>query len=195
MNILIINSAEPSERSYVDPIVQTIGRRKIEEDAELPRLEVREWHEFSGTTDIGHFAAVIISASPMGDNANFKDRIQSFRWLETAHMPVLGICAGHQFIGHVFGSRLIRDAEAEEGITPVRIQSWDPIFTGLDDEISVMQQHHDSISLPGDFVLLARSDRCRVQAIRHAHRPIYGVQWHAEISTPRIIRNLLEIHS
>lgn len=195
MEILIINSAEPEERSFVDPVVQTIASRKIELDAELPRPEVREWREFSGVTDIGPYAAVIISASPMGDNANFQDRIQSFQWLKTACVPVLGICAGHQFIGHVFGSRLIRDAEAEEGLNQVRIQSWDPIFTGLEDEITVMQQHRDSISLPNDFLLLGRSDRCRVQAIRHADRPIYGVQWHAEISTPGMIRNLLEIHS
>lgn len=190
MRVLIINSAEPTERSFVDPVVHTIG--KMEPKTGIQPV-VRGWQAFSGATDIGSCSAVIISASPMGDNENFAERVQSFQWLRTVQVPVLGICAGHQFIGHVFGSRLIRNAEAEEGINRVRIQSWDPLFTGFSDEIEVMQQHRDAISLPDNFVLLARSDRCRVQAMKHKQLPIYGVQWHAEISTPRLILNLLEM--
>lgn len=193
MSILIINSAEPEERTYVDPIVYAIGKMERESEASEHLPEVREWREFSGTLEIDHYSAVIISASPMGNNANFQERVKSFGWLRTAQMPVLGICAGHQFIGNIFGSRLIRDAEAEEGITPIRIQTWDPLFTGFNDEIHVLQQHLDAISLPDNFILLARSDKCRVQAMRHAERPIYSVQWHAEISTPGLIRNLLEM--
>jgi len=192
MHMLIINSAEPTDRSFVDPVVHATGNM-VRKSGLQP--EVREWQEFSGASDIGPYEAVIISASPMGDNENVAERVQSFQWLRTAQMPVMGICAGHQFIGHTFGSRLIKDAEAEEGMLPVRIQSWDPIFNGFGDEIEVMQQHHDAISLPDNFVLLARSERCRVQAMKHKQLPIYGVQWHAEISTPRLIRNFLGMYT
>jgi GMP synthase (glutamine-hydrolysing) len=195
MSILIINSAEPEERTYVDPIAYAIGKMERDSEAGEHLPEVGEWRDFSGVTEIGYYSAVIISASPRGNNANFRERVKSFEWLRTAQMPVLGICAGHQFIGNIFGSRLIRDAEAEAGITPIRIQSWDPLFTGFSDEIQVLQQHDDAISLPDDFILLARSDKCRVQAMRHAERPIYSVQWHSEISTPGLIRNFVEMCS
>jgi GMP synthase (glutamine-hydrolysing) len=193
--VLIINSAAPGEPAFIRPILETIASQvPVRREMDLS-TEVCHWTELKDTREIGNYSAVIISASPMGDNANFGERVQCFQWLRTAQMPVLGICAGHQFIGHTFGSRLIKDAEAEEGMHPVRIQSWDPLFTGFGEELNVMQQHRDAVSLPDNFILLARSGRCRVQAMKHQQLPIYGVQWHAEISTPRLILNLLEMCS
>lgn len=186
MNILIINSAEPNERNFVDPIKQALHGMDL-------AVDIAEWKKIPVDIDIEKYNAVIISGSPRGDNANFKDRIKSFQWLKTTKKPVLGICAGHQFVGCTFGSTLIRDQEMEDGIFPVRIQTDDPIFKGCENEIEVEQYHNDSITLPEDFELLASSVKCTVQAMRHKTRPLYGVQWHAEKSNPEIIRNFIAI--
>ena len=205
MSILIINSAEPGERSFVNPIAAYLEDLAREKDRLTPEPEirethqnrfvpeVREWREFIGITQMDAFKAVIISASPMGNNANFEEPIRGFEWVRNVKVPVLGICAGHQFIGIQFGGRLLRNQEPEKGITPVRIHTWDPVFNGYENEIEVMQQHNDSITLPENFILLARSERCRVQAMKHRDLPVYGVQWHAEISTPGIFRNLVKM--
>ncbi len=180
--ILIINSAEPEVKSFTDPIAEELEGSAV-------RLELREWRELRGLNEIDPCDAVIISASPRGDNANFEERIQSFQWLKNTEIPVLGICAGHQFIGSVFGSELIREKEKEVGRHMVRVLSRDPVFEGFSNCLAAEQQHHDSITLPEKFVLLASSDRCRVQAIRHKERLIYGFQWHVEVSSRKLLSN------
>jgi len=50
--------------------------------------------------------------------------------------------------------------------------------------------------VPDDFDVLARSDVCDVEAMRHVERPLFGVQWHPEVSHTehglRLFRNFLD---
>lgn len=106
MSVLIVNSAAPGEQVFIEPILETIGSQYRSSQEMGAGVEVCHWTDLEAKKDIGPYAAVIISASPMGDNASF----------------------------------------------------WE-----------------------------------RVQTMKHKQLPIYGVQWHAEISTPRLILNLLEM--
>ncbi len=186
MTVLIINSAEPSERGFVEAIRNALVGLSVES-------VIEEYAEFIDAQDIKACDAVIISASPKGDNGNFKERLKSFQWLKKTKIPVLGICAGHQFIGAIFGGALISDAQSEDGITSVKIETPDPLFQESSRLITVEQHHNDAIALPEEFTLLASSSRCGVQAMRHQTKPIYSVQWHAERSNPDIIRNFMNI--
>ena len=51
--------------------------------------------------------------------------------------------------------------------------------------------------MPDDFELLATSDVCRVEAMRHRTKPIFGVQWHPEVYHSQygedVYRNFIEI--
>ena len=63
-------------------------------------------------------------------------------------------------------------------------------------ETVVWMSHGDQVStVSGDFVPLAETDTCPVAAVRHRSRPIYGLQFHPEVShTPegsRILHNFL----
>jgi len=185
-SICIINSAEPGILEFTGPILEEVDKLGL-------KSNVLEWRDLRGQDTLPGYRAVFISASPMGNNANFQERIHSFKWLKSTTVPVLGICAGHQFIGHLFGGDLIPNSHSEEGLSMVSILQKDPIFKGMEQQISVVQQHLDSISLPPGFVLLASSERCKVQGIRHPEKPLYGVQWHAEISSLQMIRNLIQI--
>jgi len=179
MKVLLINSAELKERGFIDPICDALIETGVE-------TNVKEYKEISDDFDFNIYNAVIISASPKGDNVNFEDRLRSFNWVKTTKLPVLGICAGHQFIGVLFGGELIRDRESEDGILTVQIKEADPIFEECGGELKVEQHHNDSVTLPINFKLLADSQRCKVQAIRHKERPLYGLQWHVERSNPAI---------
>ena len=184
IEVLIINTAEEDDYRFTDPILKAIKDQQVE-------ANIKHWSELSGKLSIYPMDGVIISASPRGDNANFSKRLEVFRWLKTSEKPVFGICAGHQLIGATFGADLISNIEKEEGSVRVHILKDDPIFGGLKSGFLTHQDHEDSISLPPDFVLLANSENCRVQAMRHKTKPIYSVQWHAEISNPGLLRNFI----
>ena len=70
----------------------------------------------------------------------------------------------------------------EKGMQPVRvIQREDPLFAGLPETIMVLESHYCEVkALPPGWVLLASNGNCRVQAMRHPERPVYGTQFHPE---------------
>ncbi len=127
--------------------------------------------------------------------------------LRGTELPMLGLCGGHQLLGHIF-SRDLRQVERledepirrlgagepdmypeyhagwykEKGMQPVRVlEREDPLFAGLPGTIMVLESHYCEVkTLPPEFVLLASNDNCRVQAMRHRERPVYGTQFHPE---------------
>jgi len=128
------------------------------------------------------------------------------RLLHETDLPVLGACGGHQLIGHCFNQDLSRvkalqaapmrklkrgepDVEPdyhpgflkEHGIYEVTVTRKDPLFDGLKQRIMVCQSHFGEVKrVPKDFVLLAQSSECKIQAMRHKTRPLFGVQFHPE---------------
>ena len=59
----------------------------------------------------------------------------------------------------------------------------DDILRGLGPRTTVWASHADEVAiLPEGFAHLARSEVCEIEAMRHPTKPIYGVQWHPEVS-------------
>ena len=70
---------------------------------------------------------------------------------------------------------------SEEGFYPVKTLQSDPLFDHLPDPFIVRQSHYAEIkTLPPDFDLIATNDHCRIQAMKHKTRPLYGTQFHPE---------------
>jgi len=68
-----------------------------------------------------------------------------------------------------------------DGFYPIRRVASDPLFRDLPRRMMMRCNHYCEVKrLPPGFVLLASSGHCRIEAMRHAHRPIYGVQFHPE---------------
>jgi len=111
-------------------------------------------------------------------------------------VPILGICYGIHLIGQMMGGAVVSASHREFGKAIVK--QFDPqgLFHGLEPELNVWMSHGDQISvLPPDFINIGVSDNSPICAIRHATRPIYGIQFHPEVAhTPRgtdIFRNFL----
>lgn len=111
-------------------------------------------------------------------------------------VPILGICYGMQLACHVLGGKVSPSASREFGRAHCRIREHDGLFGGVPDETIVWMSHGDQVqSVNGDFIPLAETDTCPMAAVRHRQRPVYGLQFHPEVShTPcgnRILRNFL----
>lgn len=103
--------------------------------------------------------------------------------LDNARVPVLGICAGHQFMARHFGGSAA-PGEGEFGATELHVLPHDDpdILAGVPETSQVWESHHDEVNgVPEGFEVLARSDRCPVQVMRHRERRLYGMQFHPEV--------------
>jgi len=98
-------------------------------------------------------------------------------------VPILGICLGHQLIARHFGGKVGRGEKAEYSLVEIEIVDEDDLFVGFPGRLKVWESHMDEVKeLPPGFKLLARSETCPVEAMKHEKLPIYGVQFHPEVA-------------
>lgn len=104
-------------------------------------------------------------------------------YLENANFPILGICAGHQFIARFFGGKVESSKIPEFGKIEITLLKEDRhLFAGVPNKSIVWESHNDEVvELPNDFEILGKSENCEIQAMRHNNKPIYGIQFHPEV--------------
>jgi GMP synthase (glutamine-hydrolysing) len=111
-------------------------------------------------------------------------------------VPVLGICYGMQLACHLLGGQVQQAPSREFGRALCRVQEASGLFAGVPGETVVWMSHGDQVhTVNGEWVSLAATDTCPVAAVRHRSQPVYGLQFHPEVShTPYgslILRNFL----
>ncbi|MFN5622522.1 MAG: glutamine-hydrolyzing GMP synthase [Planctomyces sp.] len=100
-------------------------------------------------------------------------------------IPVLGICYGMQITCHTLGGRILPAHAREFGRAPCsRIDSADSrLFDGLPNTFTAWMSHGDQVeTLTGDFTAIASTATCPNAAVRHRNLPIYGLQFHPEVT-------------
>jgi GMP synthase (glutamine-hydrolysing) len=98
-------------------------------------------------------------------------------------LPVLGICLGLHIIATKFGGEVKPGHTGGYGAVTVSVADQGQILSGYPDTMQVWASHADEvITAPSDFIRLATSDICGNEALRHQELPIFGVQWHPEVS-------------
>lgn len=113
------------------------------------------------------------------------DALESIQVLRRfqGQIPILGVCLGHQVIGHVFGANVRKGRQPMHGkITPVHHQDTG-LFSGLPATFDVTRYHSLVVSaedLPSCLVANAWSADGSVMGMVHRTMPIYGVQFHPE---------------
>ena len=125
---------------------------------------------------------VIISGAPiLITEIDYTKHLEQFSFLKELMIPVLGICFGHQIIGLLHGALPSRQKEDRDWQTIESLEEH-PLFDKLPVEFEMMEDHCESISLPKDFRLLAVSDACVNEGMCHNTKPLFGVQFHPEVS-------------
>jgi GMP synthase (glutamine-hydrolysing) len=98
-------------------------------------------------------------------------------------IPVLGICYGMQLASQALGGKVESCNRREFGRARLQIQSMERLFAGFPHEIDVWMSHGDQVKdLSEDFETLASTTTCPHAAVRHKKLPIYGLQFHPEVS-------------
>jgi anthranilate synthase component 2 len=99
------------------------------------------------------------------------------------NIPVLGVCLGHQCIGHVYGGVVDRAGEIYHGKTSLIHHDGKGVFRGLPSPFEVMRYHSLAImpdTVPDCLEVTARTERGIIMGVRHKEYPVEGVQFHPE---------------
>jgi GMP synthase (glutamine-hydrolysing) len=101
-------------------------------------------------------------------------------------IPVLGICYGMQLMCQAAGGRVESHSVREFGrtrCTRIPTKESEDLFANVPNETQVWMSHGDQVSAVSDqFVPLARTKSCEHAAVKHRSRPLYGVQFHPEVT-------------
>jgi anthranilate synthase/aminodeoxychorismate synthase-like glutamine amidotransferase len=116
-------------------------------------------------------------------------------------LPVLGVCLGHQCIGHVFGGEVIRNYRVMHGKVSPIYHDGQGLFRGLSNPFAATRYHslvirRESFNNP-DFVVTAWTEENEIMGVRHRTWPLHGVQFHPEsfltLEGPQLLRNFLDM--
>ena len=114
-------------------------------------------------------------------------------------LPILGVCLGHQCIGHVYGATVDRAGEIRHGKTSMVHHDGQGVLAGLPNPFEAIRYHSLVVypeTLPDTLEVTAWTDNGLVMGLRHKEHPVEGVQFHPEsIMTPEgkaLLQNFLD---
>ena len=114
------------------------------------------------------------------------------------HIPTLGVCLGHQAIGHVYGGQVVRAPEPMHGKTSLIHHQGQGVFRNLPQPFEANRYHSlivERTTLPAELEITAATSDELIMGLRHRAYPVQGVQFHPEsIMTPAgkdVLRNFL----
>jgi anthranilate synthase/aminodeoxychorismate synthase-like glutamine amidotransferase len=116
-------------------------------------------------------------------------------------VPTLGVCLGHQCIGHVFGGEVIRNYRIMHGKTSPIFHDDQGVFAGLSNPFEATRYHslvikRETWNHP-DFVVSAWTEEGEIMGVRHKTWPLHGVQFHPEsfltLEGPKLLKNFVDI--
>ena len=108
--------------------------------------------------------------------------------------PILGVCLGHQCIGHVFGGEVVRADRIMHGKTSPIMHEGDGVFRSLPNPFEATRYHSLIVrreSLPPELEITAETAQREIMGLRHRRYPIQGVQFHPESIMTGVGKQLL----
>jgi anthranilate synthase/aminodeoxychorismate synthase-like glutamine amidotransferase len=99
------------------------------------------------------------------------------------HIPILGVCLGHQCIGAAYGGEIVRAGLPMHGKTSRIHHTGRGLFSGLPTPFTATRYHSLVIapaSVPRALQVTATSEDGEIMAVQHTEHPVYGVQFHPE---------------
>ncbi len=138
---------------------------------------------------------IILSGSPfsVNDTAAPKPDVKAM----ADKLPVLAVCYGAQLIADLYGGEVGKSTHREYGRAHLKNISNDTFFATINDGSQVWMSHSDTIKkLPEGFTVIAETEAIPVAAYKaasnFAKNPVYGIQFHPEVTHTTDGRQLLK---
>jgi para-aminobenzoate synthetase len=189
MSILLLDNRD----SYTFNLFQQIARLSGIE-ATVVHNDALSWDELEALAP----RAIVLSPGP-----GRADRSSDFgvcsEVLTYARCPVLGVCLGMHGLGQVHGAEIGPAPSPVHGRLSTIRHSGTGLFRGLPQDFRAVRYHSLALSgrLPAELEALAWADDGVLMALRHRHKPHWGVQFHPEAACTehgdRLIENFLRM--
>jgi anthranilate synthase component 2 len=118
----------------------------------------------------------------------------------SSRIPTLGVCLGHQCIGHVFGGNVIVNYRMMHGKTSQIKHNGKDLFEGMPNPFAATRYHSLVIerdTLPACLEITAETEEGEIMGVKHKELPIWGVQFHPESilteSGRQIFKNFMKL--
>lgn len=167
-----------SNQEFVLPIASIV--KEAGED-----FEIKHYRDIKDK-DLEKADKIILCGTALKDGEYLKS-LKRFEWIKGFDRPILGICAGMQVIGLVFGSELVKAKEI--GMKKIELRKKNKLFST---DLEVYELHKYSLEPNEEFETLAVSSVC-VQAIKHKEKEIYGIMFHPEVRQRNVVRNFIDM--
>ena len=151
--------------------------KKYDIDFEIYNLtdKINNLDEFSHLIISG--SALLVSQDNKNDNKIY-DIIQQF-----TNKHILGICYGHQILAKALMKKNVcrKSSTPELGWRKVELVS-NSIFEGISNPVFYESHLEEVFDLSDDFTIIASNPNCDIQGYQYKNLPIWGVQFHPEIT-------------
>ena len=193
--IIIINNSGPLQKAYSTPrIIDFFKRRKYPHKVISNRKILNSYV----LTNFKKIKGVILS----GSDLKYTEKIctclinMNLICLLEFNIPILGICFGYQTIAISFGGRIKSLPKLRKKKEEVILLEH-PLFKNIPNNSKFQQYNHDYVSeIPISFRPIAYSNSNILEGIAHYKKPIYGIQFHPELSGKYgqyLLNNFIEI--
>ena len=187
--ILIIDNYDSFTYNLVHIVAGVTDNYKVIRNDELSVEEIKSMNP----------SKILISPGPgRPEDAGITEQIICELGPET---PVLGVCLGHQAIGHVYGAEVIHAPSLMHGKTSLIEHDGKSVFADVEENFIATRYHSLALkpsSIPAILKVTARTQDGVIMGIRHTEYPIEGIQFHPEsiLTTegPKIVKNWLKLN-
>jgi len=116
--------------------------------------------------------------------------------------PILGVCLGHQCMGHVYGGEVVRAGRLMHGKTSPILHNGKDLFQELPNPFEATRYHSLIVrreTFPDELEITAETAEGEIMGLRHKELPLWGVQFHPEsiLTThgKQLLANFLKLQS
>jgi anthranilate synthase/aminodeoxychorismate synthase-like glutamine amidotransferase len=186
--VLVIDNYD----SFTYNLVQFLGEMQVDlqvhRNDQISLKEIRELRP----------ERILISPGPCSprESGLSNDIIRTFG----ADIPVLGVCLGHQCIGHTFGAEVVVNYRMMHGKTSLIRHNGKDLFEGMPNPFAATRYHSLVIkreNIPPVLEITAETDEGEIMGVKHKDYPIWGVQFHPESILTEdgrtIVKNFLKL--
>ena len=185
MRVLVIDNYDSFTYNLVDYIASAGAEVRVERNDAISPDEAEGWSP----------THVVVSPGPgtpaeAGVSEAVIERL-------AGHVPVLGVCLGHQVIVDMFGGEVGRASRLMHGKSDMVTHDASPLYAGLASPFEAGRYHSlAATEVPDALRVTARTADGEVMGVTHRELPVHGVQFHPESvltpEGPRLCRNFLE---